>query len=454
MSNPIDRRHFVQTTLAASAVALAWRPTFASARSLQKLRVGSVGVGGMGASDLGQIASHANVEIAAICDIDMGRLNAAGEKFPKAARFTDWREMLASMGDALDAVSVSTPDHMHAPITMSALDMGKHVYAQKPLTHSVNEGRAIALKAKQNPGLATQMGTQIASYDHKRQAMQLLAEGSIVGKVTSIHGWTDRPVRYWAQGKLRPQGSNPIPNDIAWYNWLGVAPDRPYLSKVYHPFAWRGFRDFGCGALGDMACHIIDTPLQAMDLLVPTDVTVECTDSTADMFPTKETVRFTLKGNKYTGGKDIPFVWYDGGILPTQAELGLPADFKIPQNTVAVVGEEGTFLIPYEGSVVSQLFKGGQSVDFKKPELADPGRNHWHHWVECCAGNDKTQTNFVYAGTLCEMLSLGAFGSLFPNQKLVWDAKSMQVTNNDGANRFVTRVYRDGWGVPMPTGVM
>jgi len=450
---PIDRRRFVQSSLAASAAALAWRPTFASAGSLQKLRVGSVGVGGMGSTDVAQIASHADVEIAALCDIDMDRLNAMGEKFPKAARFTDWREMLASMGDTLDAVSITTPDHMHAPITMSAMDMGKHVYCQKPLTHSVNEGRAIALKARQNPQLATQMGTQIASYDHKRQAMQLLSENRICGNVTAIHGWTDRPNRYWAQGKMRPQGSDPIPNNVAWYNWLGVANSRPYMSRVYHPFAWRGFRDFGCGALGDMACHIIDTPLQAMDLLVPTEVVVECTDSTEDMFPTKETVRFTLKGNAYTGGKNIPFVWTDGGILPAPESIGLPKGYKIPQNTVAVVGDEATFLIPYEGSVVSRLFKGGKEVEFTKPTLADPGRNHWHHWVDCCFGKDKTQTDFVYAGTLCEMLSLGAFGSLYANQKLDWDAATMQVTNNEQANRHVTRVYRDGWDVPMPTGV-
>lgn len=451
MTTPLDRRRFVQTSLAATAAALAWRPTFASARSLQKLRVGSIGVGGMGAYDVPQIASHPDVEMAAICDIDMKALNAMGEKFPKAARFTDWREMLATMGDAVDAVSITTPDHMHAPITMRALDARKHVYCQKPLTHSVNEGRAIVLKTVQNPGLATQMGTQVASYDHKRQAMELLRDQRIVGQVKAIHGWTDRPVGFWPQGRPRPTGASPIPNDVAWYNWLGVAPDRPYLSKVYHPFAWRGFRDFGCGALGDMACHIIDTPLQAMNLLVATDVTVECTDSTDDMFPSKEVVRFTLAGNGYTGGKAIPFVWHDGGLLPTQQELGLPSDVAIPQNTVAIVGDGGTFLVPYEGSVVSRLFVDGKEREFTKPTLADPNRNHWHHWVEGCFGRARTQTDFVYAGTLCEMLSLGALASRFPGKTLRWDSKAMRITNDDAANRLVTRVYRDGWDVPMPT---
>jgi predicted dehydrogenase len=336
---------------------------------------------------------------------------------------------------------------MHAPVSMTALGMDKHVYCQKPLTHSVNEGRAMSIMGRLKPKLATQMGTQIASAQHKRRAVELLRQ-RIVGKVLSIHGWSDRPVRYWTQGRPRPTGSDPVPSHVAWYNWLGVAPDRPYLNRVYHPFAWRGFRDFGCGALGDMACHIVDTPLQAMDLLVPTQVAVECTDSTDDMFPSKETVRFMLRGNRYTGGNDIPFVWTDGGILPTAADLGLPADHPIAQNTVAIVGEGGTLLVPY-ASRNTQLFREGREVEL--PQIEIEGRDHYHHWVECCFGRDRTQTDFAYAGTLCEMLSLGALASMFPGETLRWDAEAMRIPNNDFANSMVTRVYRDGWQVAMPT---
>ena len=216
-----------------------------------KLRLAKIGVGGMGESDLGQLASHPGVSIAALCDIDARGKGALAGKYPDAAWFADWRELLAKLGDRIDAVCISTPDHMHAPIAMTAMRMGKHVYCQKPLGHSALENRRLAEYAKSHPNVVTQMGTQRSAMIGRRQQLQLLREGAI-GRFRSIHAWSDRPAGWWPQGQPRPQGSATPPAWLSWDFFLGVAPDRPYLPDRYTPFNWRGTYDFGCGALGDM----------------------------------------------------------------------------------------------------------------------------------------------------------------------------------------------------------
>ncbi len=237
-----------------------------------------------------------------------GNLAKAAGRFPGAKTFNDFRKLLDVLDKQIDAVSVSTPDHMHAPITMSAIHRGKHVYCQKPMTHSLYEARQIAAAAKK-ANVVTQMGIQIHSSIEYRMATMLIQAGAI-GKIKEVHSWSDRPG--WPQGGSRPQGSDPVPKDLDWDLWLGVAPERPFVAGAYVPFKWRGFLDFGCGALGDMGCHIIDPPFTALASTSPISVTAEGPGCTAEMFPTWETIRYEFPGTKYTAGKTVTLTWYDG----------------------------------------------------------------------------------------------------------------------------------------------
>ena len=443
LSTNFGRRSFIKSAAATGIVLAGWRPTLGRGGVLQKTNVASVGVGGMGASDLGQIAAHPEVAMVALCDVDRGNLKSASEKHPDAKTFVDYREMFDAMGDRIDAVSVTTPDHMHAIIAMTAMNAGKHVYCQKPLAHSVHECRALREKAIANPNLATQMGTQNASRVMKQRCMQGVRDG-ICGRIKEIHAWSDRPNGWWPQGNPRGAGSEPIPANLEWDLWLGVAPTRPYLGKAYHPFAWRGVRDFGCGALGDMACHIVDAAFQPLDLGDPRTVICEATDSTDDQYPSTEIVKMVFAGNEQSGGEDIPFTWYDGKVLPQPSQLGLPADFELPQNNVVIVGDKATLMVP-QGGDGYRYFRKGVERNMEMPQA--PGGNHWHLWVDHARGGAASLTPLNYAGKVSETLAIGALASRNPNQMMEWDAKGMQFVGQPELNKYVTRKYRDGWKV-------
>ncbi|MCA9056427.1 MAG: Gfo/Idh/MocA family oxidoreductase, partial [Planctomycetaceae bacterium] len=246
-----SRRRFLRSVAAGVAVApfVSSRRTWAAN---EQVNIACVGVGGKGASDLAETSVGHN--IVAICDVDSQRLGQAATKFPQAKTYTDWRKLLEQPG--IDAVTISTPDHMHAPVTMTAMQLGKHVFTQKPLTHSIYEARRLTQVAAEK-GLITQMGIQHHATARLKMAVQAIRDG-VIGKVREVHAWTDRPGHFWKQGLTRPDQSDPVPENINWDHWLGVAPARPFVAGLYHPFHWRGWWDFGTGALGDMGCHILD----------------------------------------------------------------------------------------------------------------------------------------------------------------------------------------------------
>ena len=266
----------------------------------EKLNLASIGVGGMGGGDIGSLAGGP-INMVALCDVHEGNRNAAARRFPGAKTFADWRELLDQMDKQIDAVSVSTPDHMHAPISMSAIHRGKHVYCQKPLTHTIYEARQIAAAARKAK-VVTQMGIQIHSSIEYRMATELIQAGAI-GKIKEVHSWSDRPV-VWPQGGSRPKGQSPVPKELNWDLWLGVAPQRPFVEGAYVPVAWRGFLDFGCGALGDMGCHIIDPPYTALKLTSPSQVWVEGPGCTDDMHPAWEIIHYEFPGTEYHRRQD------------------------------------------------------------------------------------------------------------------------------------------------------
>ena len=458
--NP-SRRTFIRS--AAAFAAFPMLPGF-SARALprfqlgpnQRLQLAKVAVGGMGESDLEELSKHPNVDIVALCDVDGRGKEKYATKFPKAQWFNDWREMFDKLGNKFDAVSVSTPDHMHAPISMSAMNMGKHVYCQKPLAHSAYENRMLADFAKGHSKIVTQMGTQRSAMIGRRQQLELLND-NVIGKIKSIHAWSDRPMGWWPQGKPMPTGGETPPEWLAWDLWLGVAPTRPFVPHAYAPFMWRGTYDFGCGALGDMGCHILDYPFMAAKLGLPISVRCDCTDATEDEFPTKETITLKYAATDRTVAEGVTVTWYDGGLRPTNERLGIPNDVDIRGNASVVIGEKGVMLCPLDPEHAKDSDKIMLSdeplvwdnkktpVKLNLPKLET--RNHYFHWVDGCFGKTTPQANFAFAGLMCESLSVGAAASHFANRDLQYDPKNFTFLNEPLGAQYLKTKYRNGWSV-------
>lgn len=467
--NP-PRRDFLKTTL---AITLAGGPfgAIASASSARrkgpngKLAVAKIACGGMGETDLGQISAHKDVVIVGLCDIDRGILDRVGkddkgnDRFKDVPKFQDWREMLSKLGDTFDAVSVSTPDHSHAIASLKALEMNKHVYTQKPLARSAGENRMLAEAAKAKPSLMTQMGTQRSATSERRLAYQLVRDGAI-GKIRAMHAWTDRPAGWWPSGKPRATGSDPIPPEVAWDLWLGPAPARPYKKDLYHSFNWRGTRDFGTGAFGDMACHILDMPYYALGLGSPTEVSCEAPDSTDDQFPNQQTVRMKFAPTERTVSSGVELIWYDGGRLPDFKALGLPAtlapaDSKEKQNqkdehgclplpkdgAVILVGEGGVLVIPIQWQQ-PYAFLDGKRKDFENPHKAT---NHWHDWVDACLGHGTTRAPFQTAALMCEALAVGAVASRYAGKPMKYDPSKVAFDGIADSGAQLKPTWRTGW---------
>ena len=438
----MKRRSFLKT-----AVATAWGIQIVPRHVLGgdnhtppsgKLNLASIGVGGQGGADIASLA-EGPINMIAVCDVHEGNRNAAAGRFPGARTFADWRILLDQMDKEIDAVSVSTPDHMHAPISMSAIRRGKHVYCQKPLTHTIYEARQIAADARKAK-VVTQMGIQIHSSIEYRMATKLIQAGAI-GKIKEVHSWSDRPG--WPQGGPRPKGQSPVPKELSWDLWLGVAPQRPFVDGAYVPFKWRGILDFGCGALGDMGCHIIDPPYTALKLTCPNVVWIEGPGCTDDMHPEWEIIHYEFPGTEFTAGKTLNLTWYDGHHMPDESLVPLGKDQHLPGNGSIFLGEKGSILLPHVGG--PQLLPREKFLGYKRPKL--PGHNHYVQWVNACLGKGKTSADFDFAGPLTETVLLGVLAARFPGKKLQWDAANLKVSNLPEANQHVRLTYRQGWEV-------
>ncbi|MFT5197715.1 MAG: putative dehydrogenase [Planctomycetota bacterium] len=441
MSSIVSRRVFLKLSAgsaAAAAVACQGVPS-GQEHPTGRMRHGAVGVGGMGAADLASISDHDQVDVICLCDVDAGRLKAAGEKHPTARLYADWREMLEVEGNNLDSVCVSTPDHMHAPVTMAALRMGKHVYCQKPLTHTVVEARAVR-EAAQEAGVVTQMGIQNRSNVHYRTAKALFDTG-VTGPVSSMHVWTDRPAGWWPQDVDRPEGSDPIPEDLAWNLWLGVAPSRPFKKDAYHGFVWRGRKDFGTGAQGDMACHLMDPALWFPELGDPLTVRSEGPKPKADSFPLWSRVHYTFAPTASTAAQGAELTWYDGARKPDELLKRLGIEDAFP-NACLFVGDKAALLVsPYAPCRLFPLGEAETELDIKQV----PAVNHWHQWVDACLGKGQTTAGFDYAGKLSEVALLGNVALEFPEQDLPWDAAGLQFPGHPEADLLLHKTYRHGW---------
>ncbi len=401
-----------------------------------KINIACIGVGGKGESDMMETSVGHN--IVALCDIDEQRLAKAAARFPQAKTFTDWRKLLEHSG--IDAVTVSTPDHTHAPATMAALQLGKHCYTQKPLTHTAYEARQLTLAAAARPKLVTQMGIQHHATARLKIAVQTIRDG-VIGKVREVHTWTDRPGNFWKQGLKRPEKSDPVPAHVHWDQWLGTAPERPFVNGIYHAFHWRGWWDFGTGALGDMGCHILDPVVNALELGSPKTVSAEGPPPEEESGPTWCNVQWEFGGTKHTTDS-VRLYWYEAGKQPPRDIFQAPTDWKGSLNGVLFIGEKGNLFVGFPE--MPELFPREKFADHKLPALAD--HNHYTQWTDAILGKTKASCPFSYSGPLTETVLLGnvAFRT---GKKIMWDSANLKAVGLPDADRFVRRSYRKGWEV-------
>ncbi len=459
MSRRTNRRQFIQqSALAGIGFWAAGGLTAQESKSANgKLRFACIGVGGKGSSDTDHVAALGDV--VALCDIDDNFLNrkAAGEKFKNAKKYNDFRKMLEEMSKDIDAVTVSTPDHMHAPAAVMAMKMGKHVYCQKPLCHDVYEARVMRETADKMK-IATSMGNQGTANATLRTGVEVIQSGAL-GAIKEVHCWTNRPV--WPQAPKitsRPKPEEP-PAHVHWDLWLGTAPVRPYSGEKqynnhppYHDFNWRGWWDFGTGALGDMACHTMNMPFMALKLGYPESIVAECGDLNPETYPSWATVTY-----QYPARGSLPplkFVWYEG---QKDGKKNLPPldllQGEQPSGSASlIIGEKGTMYSPADYGERWVLLPKKQFEGFVNPkptlprhETRNDDLNQKRDWVAAIKGGPKALANFDYAGILAEAILLGNVAIRLQGKKLEWDGPAMKVKNDSQANQYLKREYRQGW---------
>jgi predicted dehydrogenase len=401
----------------------------------QTIRIAQIGVGNQGHSDLHSVATAPRSEIVALCDVDQDLLDVASREFTDAHTFRDYRKLLAEMATEIDAVVVSTPDHMHVAIAVAAMLAGKHVYLQKPLAHNLAELRRLVEVAGEM-GVVTQMGTQIHGHEAYRTAVKLLREG-VLGQVHEAHSWIGGSRTAPDPSKLG--AADPIPATLDWDLWQGVAPPRPFARGVYHPFNWRNWRDYGGGTLGDMGCHLLDPIFGGLDLRPPIAVESYGPPHPKEVFASDADVRFTFAGTPMTA-ETFALRWTHGAIAPDAAAAQLPPGTELPGSGSFVVGERGVMVLPHWGMPSLYTRRAPLEVEVKSAGNVD----HYHEWVAACRGDATTSTPFSYSGMVTEAVLVGTLAGNFPGQKLKWN--SADLTFNDSeADALIRRTYRDGW---------
>jgi predicted dehydrogenase len=396
----------------------------------------SFGANGMALSDIGSLTGSRHLRLVAVAEVDLSRTAEVRKRFPNARVYQDWRELL-DKERGLNSANISTPDHMHAPITMRAMQAGINVYTQKPLTQTIYEARQLARVARERR-LVSQMGIQIHSHAVHRTVVAVIQDGTI-GKVREVHSWSNKT---WGDRGARPQRTDPVPQGLNWDHWLGVAASRPFIRGYYHPEQWRKRLDFGTGTFGDMGCHILDPVFASLALTSPLSVRAESGAPNADSWGLNCQVRYTFPGTRVTADR-LTLTWYDGSARPPQSVQQLIGERKLSDQGSIYIGSDGVLYSPYIAPPI--LLPEDHFRDHRMPQ---PGHeNHYLQFVEAVRGNGRTSTPFAYAGPLTEAVLLGCLATRFVKTALEWDAAKMQVTNNKDANTHVRRRYRKGWEV-------
>jgi predicted dehydrogenase len=433
MNRRSTRRHFLKTAAVASTGAGLGLSHLSTARALganERVNIGVIGVAGRGAADLAAVSSE---NIVALCDVDESRLDAAAQNFPAAKKFVDYRQLLDH--PKLDAVVVATPDHHHAPASIRALERGLHVYCEKPLTHTVREARRMAELAAQKR-VATQMGTQNHEHPGYLRLVELIQRG-VIGPVHEVHVITDRPGSVWQQGLERPADTPPVPAGLHWDLWLGPALERPYHS-AYAPFRWRGWWDFGCGAIGDMAIHLLDPAFWALKLGGPVKVTSNGPLPLTDCGPTWMETRFEF--GEREGLPPCQVFWYEG-TAKARADIAS----LLSMNGSLFIGDEGKIAIQHDQQPVLLPEEKFKEAKFPEPFLPrSPG--HHQQWIEACKTGSSTGSDFQYAGPFTEIVLLGNV-AYRAGKSVTYDPESMRIVDAPDANPLLSKEYRKGWEV-------
>ena len=437
-----SRRSFLRDLALGTAVA-PWVTSGLIAQSPNSvIHHASFGCSGMAMSDVSSISGHAAVKIVAGCDVDEKRTADFRKKFPDARIYSDFRELLEKEKD-LQTVNVSTPDHMHAPIAVSALNRGLHVYGQKPLAHHLHEVRRMTEIARAKK-LHTQMGIQIHSGSEYRTACKAVQDG-VIGKIKEVHTWSSKK---WGDNGAMPVKTEQPPENLNWDLWLGIAEERPFIGGgFYHPGNWRKRLDFGTGTFGDMGCHIYDPVFKALALTAPLSIRSDGAKPNGHSWATDAIIDYIFPGTAFTEGKTVRVVWYDGDQRPPQSVQDAAKIVKgdkqhgLPDQGSIFLGTDGIMILPH---IAQPRIVRDKPGTFKEIEKVG-GESHWHQFIETALGNRaNADANWDYAGPLTEAVLLGSVATRFPKQTLAWDVAALKFTNADAANAFVTRTYRKG----------
>lgn len=440
---PVSRRQFLASGLGLAAFSVV--PASVLGRGAEapgnRLNLAFVGVRGRGGANFGELAGE---NVVGIADVDESRAAEARKQAPRAKFDRDYRRLLDAVGKEIDGVVVSTPDHTHAPIAMRAIQMGKHVYCEKPLAHSLGEIRQLT-EAARAANVATQLGNQGHSSDSIRTFCEMIQDGAL-GTVREVHALAQNSYRPRGYA-VRPTDTPPVPADLDWDLWLGPAPARPY-HPVYHPGKWRGWVDFGTGILGDWTCHVLDPVFWALDLGAPTAVTANAIDYDdarvrAETFPAGCVIgyEFPAKGSRPA----VKVVWYEGACPPPRPPE-LEPQRKLPQFGAIIVGDKGKALHGSHGAGGWQLLPRARDDAYQRPAPSLPRvKGHHADWVSACKGGPIASSNWNYGGPLAEVALLGVLAQRFNGQRLEWDAAALRVKNLPAANALIHPAYRQGW---------
>jgi predicted dehydrogenase len=470
----LSRRHALQLGTTGTLGYLFTGPAASVLRAAganDKIRVAGVGVGGKGGSDIDQASQV--MEVAALCDIDDQRLGVKAKKWPSAKTFNDYRRLFDQMANEIDAAVVSTPDHHHAPAALRAMTLGKHVYVQKPLSHTVFEARVLRETAAKMK-VCTQMGNQGSAVNGLRRGVEILQSG-ILGDITEAHVWTNRPFKYWKQAPdvvSRPATAE-VPKHVHWDEFIGPAPMRPYAVRVnekgkpaYHPHDWRGYWDFGTGALGDMACHTANLAFRGLKLAAPTSVTAEAGEINPETYPAWATIHYFFPARGQMPRCTLH--WYEGAkdgkrvLPPAEVLAGVLKKGETPADSGSLfVGTKGSLYSPNDYGAKFRLTpdKDFAGVQMAKPEKSpagvdsDRGEHDQHmkrEWADAIRAGKPglASSNFDYSAQLTETMLLGNIAVRFAGTMLAWDAAKLQFPKHRGATALVTKEYRKGWELP------
>ena len=446
-----SRRKFLQTAATAAIGApFIIRCSSKGTSPKSKLNHACIGVGGMGWSDLQKFKENPNVQIVAICDVDTDNLKKASEALPEARTYTDWRELLNKEVDNIDSVNVTVPDHNHFQIAYRFIRKRKHVYCQKPMCHDVAEVRELT-EASVRYGVITQLGTQIASRQGDRTAVQLIKDRAI-GKIKHAYLCSNRPgaVENYRLPGPRPAQGQAAPANLNWELWIGTAPVRSWAPEIYHPTKWRAWQDFGTGWSGDIDCHIFDAVWKGLGLKPPVSVIAEVQKSwqqsperRSDTWPQGDHITWMFPGNDQTDSDVLPLEWFDGEFYPPQEIRDLYSGKEYPAESAMLIGTEGALLIPHNEMPV--LLPESKFSNYSVPKFE--AGNHYHSFVVACLGGPKTESHFAQTGPMTEAILLGTVAIRVPDKLLKWDAVNMKFPDNPDADKYLRRNYRKGWKV-------